>query len=107
MPEHSIGVDIKEAVLLSGTVDVGDSIDKLHHAGIRLAVEDFGTGYSSMTTLKKYALDYIKINPSLVHDMALDQDSRSSTEAMIAMAHKLGIKVMAEGIETLAQRGAL
>ncbi len=103
----SISVDIKEQVLLNGSAGVSDRIVDLHDAGIRLAVEDFGIGHLSMAHLKKLAVDTIKIDRSLVHDATTDASSQKATEAIIAMAHKLGLKVIAEGVETPGQRAWL
>jgi diguanylate cyclase (GGDEF)-like protein/PAS domain S-box-containing protein len=104
LPSHSISVDIKEEVLLNGSADVSNRIVGLHDAGIELAVDDFGTGYSSMAYLKKFAVDYVKIDQSLVRDTTTDTGDQTITEAIIAMAHKLGVKVIAEGVETMSQR---
>ena len=104
---HSISVDIKEEVFLNEWVNVSDRIVALHDAGIEVAVDDFGAGYSSIDQLKKFAVDTIKIDQSLVHDMTGDASSQTVSQAIIAMAHKLGIKVIAEGVETIAQRVSL
>ena len=69
-----------------------------------MAIDDFGTGYSSMTYLKKFEVDYLKIDQSFVHDMSTNMDSRTIVETIIVMAHKLGLKVIAEGVETVAQK---
>lgn len=102
---HSLSVDIKEEVFLNEWVN--DRIIALHDAGIEVAVDDFGAGYSSIDHLKKFAVDTIKIDQSLVHDMTGDASSQTVSQAIIAMAHKLGIKVIAEGVETIAQRVSL
>lgn len=107
LASHSISVDIKENVLLNESEDVSDSIADLHNAGIQLAVENFGAGYSSIACLKKFAIDFIKIDQSLVHEMATDANSHALTEGIIVMAHTLGLKVIAEGVETMEQRDTL
>ena len=104
---HSLSVDIKEEVFLNEWVNVSDRIGALHDAGIEVAVDDFGAGYSSIDHLKKFAVDTIKIDQSLVHAMTGDASSQTVSQAIIAMAHKLGIKVIAEGVETIAQRVSL
>ncbi|MHB8743890.1 MAG: putative bifunctional diguanylate cyclase/phosphodiesterase [Sulfuricaulis sp.] len=101
---HSLSVDIKEETFLNEWGNVSDRIVALHDAGIEVAVDDFGAGYSSIAHLKKFAVDTIKIDRSLIDDMAGDASNESVSQAIIAMAHKLGIKVIAEGVETITQR---
>ena len=70
---------------------------------MQISIDDFGTGYSSLSYLKKYQIDYLKIDRSFVSNLAQDSTDMALCEAMILMAHKLGIKVIAEGIETSEQ----
>jgi EAL domain-containing protein (putative c-di-GMP-specific phosphodiesterase class I) len=79
----------------------------LRKAGISVTLDDFGTGYSSLSYLRKFHIDYLKIDQSFVHDLEHDANDVALCEAIIAMAHKLGIKVIAEGVETGAQRDFL
>lgn len=76
-------------------------------AGIHVALDDFGTGYSSMAYLKKFDIDYVKIDRSFVRDIDANAGSRTIAESIIVMAHKLGLKVIAEGIETPSQEEIL
>ena len=71
--------------------------------GIKISLDDFGTGYSSLSYLKMLDIDYLKVDQSFVRDLEIDPDDRALCEAMIVMAHKLGLKVVAEGIETKGQ----
>lgn len=103
----SISVEITEGVLLHASKTVTDRLLEYRDAGIQVAIDDFGTGYSSMTYLKKFDIDYLKIDRSFVSDMAEDQTNRTIAESIIVMAHKLGLKVIAEGIETEEQRSLL
>ncbi|MEC5159881.1 MULTISPECIES: putative bifunctional diguanylate cyclase/phosphodiesterase [unclassified Janthinobacterium] len=104
-PESNcLSVEITEGVLLSDLPWVRTKLDDLHSAGIELAIDDFGTGYSSLAYLKKFKVDYLKIDQSFVQDTAADGDSRVFAETIIVMAHKLGLKVIAEGVETAEQR---
>lgn len=107
LASHSISVDIKKEVFLNKGGDVSDRIVALHDAGIEVAVDDFGAGYSSIAHLKRFAVDTIKVDQSFVHDMTGDASSQTVSQAIIAMAHKLGIKVIAVGVETTAQRDSL
>jgi EAL domain-containing protein (putative c-di-GMP-specific phosphodiesterase class I) len=68
-----------------------------------VALDDFGTGYSSLSYLKKFDIDYLKIDQSFVRNLSPESSDMVLCEAMIVMAHKLGIKVIAEGVETQVQ----
>jgi diguanylate cyclase (GGDEF)-like protein/PAS domain S-box-containing protein len=101
---RSIAVDIKEGVLMNGPTDVSDRVTELHDAGIELAVDDFGNNSASIARFKKMAVDTIKLDSSLVREMTADAGGQMITKASIAMAHTLGMKVIAEGVETMEQR---
>ncbi|MBK4737339.1 EAL domain-containing protein [Noviherbaspirillum sp. DKR-6] len=108
LAEHGLSgerivVEITEGVLLNASPKVQERFDELKKAKIQLALDDFGTGYSSMSYLHKFDIDYIKIDKSFVQNLASNQGSRAITETIIAMAHKLNKKVIAEGIETQHQ----
>lgn len=100
----SISVEITEGVLLNASPGVQSKLNGLQASGIQVAIDDFGTGYSSMSYLKKYDIDFLKIDQSFVRDMATDPTSQTIVETIIVMAHKLGLEVIAEGIETPEQR---
>lgn len=103
----SVSVEITEAVLLNASSRVERQLMQYRDAGIQVAIDDFGTGYSSLAYLKKFEIDYLKIDQSFIHDMAHDEGDRAIVRSVTAMAHELGLQVVAEGIETLEQHGLL
>lgn len=103
LPGQSIVAEITEGVLLDASHPVAQQLLVFRNAGIQVALDDFGTGYSSLSYLKKFDIDYLKIDRSFVSHLAPDSNDKVLCEAIIAMAHKLGIKVVAEGIETAEQ----
>jgi diguanylate cyclase (GGDEF)-like protein/PAS domain S-box-containing protein len=107
LPGSSISIEITEGMLLHASSSVTNKLLEYRDAGIQVAIDDFGTGYSSMAYLKKFDIDYLKIDQSFVAELATDEGSRAIVESMIVMAHKLGLKVIAEGIETEAQLALL
>ncbi|TFW31454.1 sensor domain-containing protein [Massilia horti] len=102
-----IAVEIPEGMLQHLNGAMVSRLHELQAAGIEIAVDGFGTGYSSMSYLKRLAVDYLKIDKSFVAGMLHDQTSRTITETIIVMAHKLGLKVIAEGVEHERQRAWL
>ncbi|WP_020161408.1 EAL domain-containing protein [Methylobacter marinus] len=104
---QSIVVEITEGVLLDASTAVTDQLLEFCDASIQVAIDDFGTGYSSLSYLKKFDIDYLKIDQSFVSNLAYGSDDMALCEAIIVMAHKLGIKVIAEGVETPQQRDLL
>jgi diguanylate cyclase (GGDEF)-like protein/PAS domain S-box-containing protein len=104
MAHNSIAVEITEGLLLNLSDTVFRRLHELQAGGIEVSIDDFGTGYSSMTYLKRLDIDYLKIDKSFVAEMLQDRTSGTITETIIVMAHKLGLKVIAEGVETEPQR---
>jgi diguanylate cyclase (GGDEF)-like protein len=80
---------------------------RLKKLGVTLSIDDFGTGYSSFSYLKRLPIDKLKIDKSFIHDMVHSADSRAIVGAIVAMAHRLNLRVVAEGVELAAQAGAL
>ena len=103
----SLVVEITEGVLLDDDGNVKDRLLASHDAGIQVAIDDFGTGYSSLAYLKKFDIDYLKIDQTFVNNLGIHPDDMALCEAIIVMAHKLGLKVIAEGVETEQQRDLL
>ena len=78
-------------------------LDELHSMGVKLTIDDFGTGYSSLSYLKRLPVDALKIDRSFMRDVPSNEDATTITNSIIALAHALKIKVIAEGIETVQQ----
>ncbi|MFZ5523974.1 MAG: PAS domain S-box protein [Pseudomonadota bacterium] len=100
-------IEITEGLLLNADTHVADELLRLRDAGIQVAIDDFGTGYSSLSYLKKFDIDYLKIDRSFVNNLETDENNMALSEAISVMAHKLGLKVIAEGVETEGQRKLL
>ena len=104
---RGITVEITEGLLLDTSPAVINQFLVFRDAGIQVALDDFGTGYSSLSFLRKFDIDYLKIDQSFVLDLDTKPDNLALCEAIILMAHKLGLKVIAEGVETRKQRDLL
>ncbi|WP_041766071.1 EAL domain-containing protein [Psychromonas ingrahamii] len=108
LPGQAVVIEITEGLLLDGSSRI--VIDKLlafRDSGIEVSLDDFGTGYSSMSYLRKFHIDNLKIDQSFVRNLKVDSDDMILCEAIIIMAHKLGMQVIAEGIENEEQRRLL
>jgi diguanylate cyclase (GGDEF)-like protein/PAS domain S-box-containing protein len=102
-----IVIEITEGVLLKATSNIDEKLCQLREADIQVAIDDFGTGYSSLAYLKRFDIDYLKLDKSFVSNLETDANDLALSEAIIVMAHKLGIRVVAEGVESEAQRAIL
>ena len=98
-----VGLEITESLLLASNSVVLKQLLAFQQAGIKIALDDFGTGYSSLSYLRKFDLDFLKIDKSFVYNLENDAANVALCEAIIVMAHKLGLKVVAEGVETRQQ----
>jgi diguanylate cyclase (GGDEF)-like protein/PAS domain S-box-containing protein len=103
----AVVVEITENLLMDASTSVTDQLLKFRDSGVQVALDDFGTGYSSLAYLKKFDIDYLKIDRAFVQNLEPGSDDMALCEAIIVMAHKLGIKVIAEGVETAVQRDLL
>lgn len=99
----NITIELTEKLLLDSPPRVIETIHQLQNAGINIAIDDFGTGYSSLSYLKKFDIDYLKIDRSFVRDLTKNESDRALAETIIVMGHKLGVKVVAEGVENYQQ----
>ena len=108
LQQHNISgefleLEITEGVLMGGQSYIDDALSALNNLDIKIAMDDFGTGYSSLSYLRRYPFDVLKIDKSFINDISTSAEDRELINAIIAMAHSLHLKVVAEGIETKEQ----
>lgn len=103
LPPELLELELTESLLISNEQQAQQKLQHLKQMGIYLAIDDFGTGYSSLAYLKHFPLDRLKVDRSFINDILNDPDDAAITEAIIAMAHSLKLKVIAEGVETREQ----
>jgi EAL domain-containing protein (putative c-di-GMP-specific phosphodiesterase class I) len=107
LPRASLEVEVTESMLMADPEFSVTTARQLGELGVGLAIDDFGTGYSSLRMLKRLPVAALKIDPSFVRDLASNADDAAVVTAIIAMAHTLKLKVIAEGVETAAQHAFL
>lgn len=99
IPGKCMVVEVTEGVLLNADEDSLKMLANLRNANIQIAIDDFGTGYSSLAYLHKFDIEYLKIDKSFINSLSIDVRDTALCEAIIVMAHKLGLQVIAEGVE--------
>jgi len=103
LPGSCIELEITERLLMKDVPHVVGILNQFKEMGIRLSIDDFGTGYSSLSYLKRFPFDVLKIDKSFIDDIADDKDDRALCDAIIAMAHSLGLSIIGEGVESKQQ----
>ncbi len=104
VPPHTLELEITESTIAHNVDRAVTTLQAIKQLGVRLAVDDFGTGYSSLAVLKRFPVDCLKIDRSFVMDLPDDSDSATIARAIVALAHSMGLSVVAEGVETQEQR---
>ncbi len=99
-PAAKIVLEVTETAMMQEIKKSAIILEELRHLGLKIAVDDFGTGYSSLAYLKRLPINTIKIDRSFVRDVTIDTDDAAITRTIIAMGHNLGLRVVAEGVET-------
>lgn len=107
LPSHLLEVEITESTIMTNATPVIRTLEKLMAMGVRIALDDFGTGYSSLGYLKRFRMNTLKIDKSFVEDLTTDAQSSAIVASIIALAHNLNMNVVAEGVETDAERAVL
>jgi len=99
----SLELEITERLLMKDVPEVLTTLNQFKEMGIKLSIDDFGTGYSSLSYLKRFPFDVLKIDKAFVQDIGVDPDDAALCEAIISMAHSLGLSVIGEGVENEEQ----
>jgi EAL domain-containing protein (putative c-di-GMP-specific phosphodiesterase class I) len=107
VPANQLIIELTESVLMQNADTAHHVIDDLRERGIRISLDDFGTGFSSLGYLSRFSIDEIKIDRSFVSDLETEDKNRALVQAIITLGTALGLKVVAEGVETRQQADLL
>jgi EAL domain-containing protein (putative c-di-GMP-specific phosphodiesterase class I) len=100
---RALCLEITESVVMEDAPHTATTLRRLKALGVQLAIDDFGTGYSSLSYLKRFPVDYLKIDRSFIEEFREDPEATAVVSGIIALAHTLGIRVVAEGVESAEQ----
>jgi diguanylate cyclase (GGDEF)-like protein len=103
VPPELVMLEITESVAMQHAAATLELMQRLNEIGIKLSIDDFGTGYSSLSYLRRFTVSQLKIDRSFILDLALSEDARAIVGGIIKLAHALGLRVVAEGVENQAQ----
>jgi diguanylate cyclase (GGDEF)-like protein len=104
LPAQHVTIEITESLFIENDQNTARTLNRLRDRGVRIAIDDFGTGYSSLGYLQKLPIDYIKIDRSFISNIDNSENDKSIVDAILALAQKLDLSVVAEGIERESQR---
>lgn len=107
LPPMFLELEITESVLMERFEDNVRKLEELRDMGVRIALDDFGSGYSSLTYLKKLPITVLKMDKAFIDDIAVEGTDTAITGSIIELAHRMGLEVVAEGVETMSQLGYL
>jgi EAL domain-containing protein (putative c-di-GMP-specific phosphodiesterase class I) len=100
-------LEVTESMVMRDPEQARTIMAALKQLGVGISIDDFGTGHSSLSYLKRFCVDELKIDKSFIDDIPADADATAIVNAVLAMAHTLGLKVVAEGVETRSQLAAV
>ena len=103
MPAGQLTLELTESMLMEGSGCTVEVLERLRTLGVRLAIDDFGTGYSSLAYLKRFPIDELKIDRLFIRDIQRNSGDAAIAEAIVKLGHSLGLRVVAEGVESAAQ----
>ncbi len=103
LPPDGLTLEITESTIMDDMENTMRALQRMSALGVELSIDDFGTGYSSLAVLKQFPLDALKIDHSFIRELTTDLDDLEIVSAIIAMGHNLGLKIVAEGVETSRQ----
>ena len=104
---RTLKLEITESMLMDDPDGASAIFGRIRETGAQLALDDFGTGYSSLSCLHRFPIDILKIDRSFVQNLEARRDTKAVVQAIVGLAHKLGMQVVAEGLETIEQVGSL